>query len=191
LEAAQRLNVPLHTVQSWIDDGQLETVKVEGGHRQVSITSLEHFRGTALAIQQQESLRSSSLKILIVEDNGILQRLYTSVIGQWRLPIEVFVASTGYEGLLLVGKEEPSLLITDLMMPGLDGFALVRTLMGSEFCRDMKIIVVTGLEEDEIVEKGGLPPEVQIFGKPVPFGDLRAICEELLEQRALAVSLAA
>jgi hypothetical protein len=48
----------------------------------------------------------------------------------------------------------------------------------------MKIVVVTGLSSNEVEVAGGLPPEVSIFSKPVPFAQIEAIAQALAEENA-------
>ena len=68
---------------------------------------------------------------------------------------------------------EPDLLITDLRMPGIDGFEMIRRLRADPQLQDLDIVVVSGLTEDEIVENGGLPADVILYSKPVPFRELK------------------
>jgi DNA-binding response OmpR family regulator len=123
------------------------------------------------------------LKVLVVEDNNTLLRLYRLRLESWKLPIDVVTAPNAIEGLLLVGRVSPDLLVTDLNMPGLDGMTMVRTISHSPFREGMEIVVVTGLSHEEIDDLGPLPAGVKIFQKPIPFQELKQICDELLRQR--------
>jgi DNA-binding response OmpR family regulator len=69
-------------------------------------------------------------------------------------------------------------------MPGMDGFQLIRSLAASSFREGLEIVVVTGLDAAEVDARGGLPPDVRVFPKPVPFAELRGIAAGLLERRA-------
>jgi DNA-binding response OmpR family regulator len=74
-------------------------------------------------------------------------------------------------------------LITDLNMPELDGFGMLRTLTRTPYREGMEIVVVTGMEPAEIESAGGLPADIKVFHKPVHFAELRALCEQLLARR--------
>ena len=124
------------------------------------------------------------LKILVAEDDNVLIKLYRACIATWGLPIDVTTASNGYEALVLVGREQPDLMISDLMMPGMDGFQMVRTLTASSFREGMEIVVVTGMDAEEIAARGGLPPGVRVLSKPVPFAELKVLAESLITRRA-------
>ena len=59
-------------------------------------------------------------------------------------------------------------------MPGLDGFELVRILKSDKKHANTTIAVVSGMDQGEIVKRGGVPQDVLVFGKPVPFSKLLA-----------------
>lgn len=190
-EAAQMLGVSLRTVQLWAESGLLDAWKTEGGHRRISRESVQRLLTggappgaapaavTAVAVQPLERI-----KVLVVEDDKVLLKLYKSVFATWKLPIDVITASNGVEGLIRVGRDAPDLMITDLSMPGMDGFELIRNLATSSFREGMEIIVVTGLDDTDIEARGGLPRDVRRFAKPVPFLDLRGIVADMLSRRA-------
>jgi len=68
------------------------------------------------------------------------------------------------------------MVVTDLNMPGMDGFQMVRSLKkpGSGF-DDLTVIVVTALSKGDIQDHGGLPEGVAVFQKPVPFNEIQAL----------------
>jgi excisionase family DNA binding protein len=186
-EAAEMLGVSLRTVQLWAESGLIEAWKTEGGHRRISRASVQrllqggNYPLPKLAVPEQ---RFERLKVLVVEDDSVLLKLYKTVIASWNLPIDLITAGNGVEGLIRVGRDTPDLMITDLSMPGMDGFELIRSLATSSFREGMEIVAVTGLDAAEVVARGGLPEGVRQFPKPVPFAELRAIVAGMLERRA-------
>jgi DNA-binding response OmpR family regulator len=62
-------------------------------------------------------------------------------------------------------------------MPEMDGFAMLRRLKGASSPVRAEIIVVSGLTPEEIEAKGGLPPGIPVYPKPVPFIVLRTLIE--------------
>lgn len=188
-EAARQLGVSLRTIQLWVENGQLDAWKTGGGHRRISrasITRLVQSEGN-IAQAAAPSTRGPELdriKVLVVEDDNILSKLYKAAIASWNLPIETITAKNGIEGLIRVGRDAPDLMITDLTMPGMDGFQLINNLSASSFREGMEIIVVTGMEPASIARQGGLPEDIRILSKPVPFTTLHTICTGLLERRS-------
>lgn len=87
-------------------------------------------------------------KILIVEDDEILARMY-----QKKLEHEGFAtqnAFSGEEGLKAVKNEKPDLILLDIMMPGIDGFAVVKQLKADSDTKDIPIIILTNLGTSQI-----------------------------------------
>ena len=185
-EAAEILGVALRTVQLWAEDGILQAWKTPGGHRRISRASVEELlRQRQLGVTEPAGGAAPAAQhrsVLVVEDQDSLLKLYRMAFDSWGLPLRLVTARDGFTGLVQVGSHQPIALITDLRMPGMDGAELVRRLRARSEFADMKIIVVTGLSPEEIEQLGGLPRDVPVLPKPIPFGQLR----ELLEQRLIA-----
>lgn len=171
-QAAVRLGVSLGTVQNMVESGALEAWKTAGGHRRIPVASVE-----ALLAKRRNQTPSSQeapqqLDILIAEDNQTLQALYRMTVENWKLPINLRMVSNGFDGLLQVGQRAPDILIADLLMPGMDGFEMIRSLRSNPDLARMDIIVVSAITRDEIVSRG-LPSDVTVFGKPIPFHEIK------------------
>ncbi|WP_137896342.1 excisionase family DNA-binding protein [Ramlibacter sp. 2FC] len=178
-EAAERLGVSLRTVQLWVEGGVLRAWKTAGGHRRIPREAIDEL----LAQRRAELLGSpspSQFKLLVVEDEADLLKLYRLQIAAWALPVTLVTANNGFDALIRIGEQRPDLLVTDLNMPGMDGFRMIRTLRASPDFADMEIVAVTALGRAEIADRGGLPPDVRIFTKPVPFSELERIVRERL-----------
>jgi CheY-like chemotaxis protein len=95
------------------------------------------------------------------------------------LPVQLFTARDGFEGLILIGRHSPDLIISDLAMPGMDGFEMIRRIMGQPAVFNGSIVVVTALGKDQIKAFGGLPESIRIFPKPVSFDLLRGLIQNM------------
>lgn len=185
-EAAKLLGVSLRTAQLWVENGQLEAWKTEGGHRRISRTSVRRLLDVeqpAVPTVAKSAVDPERIKILVVEDDSILIKLYKTVIAGWQMPLEVITAGNGIDALIRIGKDAPDLMITDLSMPNMDGIQLIRNLAASSFREGLEIVVVSGLDVAEIEARGGLPADVRIFSKPVPFKELKVIVQNIVERR--------
>jgi excisionase family DNA binding protein len=184
------LGVSLRTAQLWVDSGVLEAWRTEGGHRRIVVASVERLlredrpsSSSTNAVASPAPVDLGRLKILVVEDDNTLLKLYRIHMTGWNLPIEVMTAANGYDALVLIGREQPDLMIADLNMPGMDGFQMVRSLSSSSFREGMEIVVVTGLDDEDIVTRGGMPPGVRVMHKPIPFAELKTLVEGMIARR--------
>jgi len=177
-EAGVRLGVALSTVQSWVESGILPAWKTAGGHRRIPLDAIE-----ALQMRQQTVLASAPapdlFKVLVVEDDPVQREFYRLQFAEWRLPVNLLMAEDGFEGLLLIGRHAPDLIITDLAMPEMDGFKMIRRLKNLPAASRGNLIVVTALTPQEIKAEGGLPVGIPVYPKPIPFAALRPIIEHM------------
>ncbi len=189
-DAARLLGVSHRTVQLWVENGALQAWKTAGGHRRITMASVnklvnERHEATAPAAPPAtpEPEKPGRKKVLLVDDDRTLLRLYELELSGWNLPLEVVKAHDGFEALIRIGEQRPDLLVSDLSMPGMDGFRMIRTLRGEAGYGQMAIIVVSGLDRTTIASMG-LPADIPVFPKPVPFAQLRAAVENALDMRA-------
>lgn len=186
-EAAQVLGVSLRTTQLWVENGQLDAWKTEGGHRRISRASVQRLlegKRTIGVLAAHDSPSPERIRVLIIEDDSILLKLYRTVFDSWKMPLDIITAGNGVDGLIRIGKDSPDLMITDLSMPGMDGFRLLHSLATSSYREGLEIVVVSGLDAAEIEKRGGVPEGVPVFPKPVPFVQLKAIVSSFVERRA-------
>jgi excisionase family DNA binding protein len=188
-EAGQLLGVSVGTAQLWVENGLLSAWKTPGGHRRVTRESVEKLLRSkseappAAPAARREVIRR--LKVLVVEDDTNLLRLYETTLALWPMSPEVIVATNGINALLLIERENPDLLIVDLKIPGIDGFEMLKILQSTPRYAHMALAVVSGLDADEIARRGGVPPGVFVLPKPVPFTRLLGIAMDI-EERKLA-----
>lgn len=170
VEAAKLLGVSVRTVQLWVENGSLEAWKTAGGHRRIVAASVDDY----ISKHQTNQERSGGKKqVLVVEDNPTVAKFYEAAIKSWGLAIDVTVKNDGFEGLVEIGRSAPDLLISDIYMPGMDGLQMISSLYKSERLSSDRIIVISGLSQDNIQERGGVPSDVQFFTKPVNVEQLK------------------
>lgn len=180
-DAADRLGVSLRTVQLWAEAGVLRAWKTPGGHRRIlnsSVDELLQRRGGELARRAPDG----HYQVLVVEDEPDFRRLFELHLRSWELPLELQSVPSGFDALVRIGASRPDLLITDLRMPGIDGFEMLRALKSSGAISELEVIVVTALTDHTINERGGLPEGVTVLHKPLRFAQLRLHLDERVAQ---------
>ncbi len=104
------------------------------------------------AAHEDRGQRRSSLKILVVDDEPDSRRLLSTSLG-WA-GHQTVEAKDGDEGWAIFQRERPRLVITDWMMPGLDGMELIRRIRSAEADGYTYIIMLTALREKPQVVSG-------------------------------------
>lgn len=189
-DAGKMLGVSLRTVQLWVDGGLLEAWKTVGGHRRITVASVKRLLAERVVERADSGAERKGVAerkpiVLVVEDDADLLSLYETQLSLWEPPITLLTAANGFVGLIKIGETPPDLLITDLSMPGIDGFRMLRTLCANPGVEHMKIAVVTGLDKADVESRGGIPEGVHLFRKPVPFDRLKSLLDDLsLQPRA-------
>ena len=90
--------------------------------------------------------------ILIVEDSPTQAEKLEYIIQQ--NGGRAMIARNGNEALEVMRRQRPALVISDVMMPEMDGFQLCRRIKGDEAFRDIPVILLTALSDPEDVLKG-------------------------------------
>lgn len=120
-------------------------------------------------------------QILIVDDDLIISKLLNIIFGS---DYNVVIQPNGIEAFRWLEEGNfPDLVISDMMMPYLDGSSFVRNLKNSGFYRDTPVIVLSGAENlDDLVKE--MPFTVDgYFKKPFNPSVLKASIVEILNQK--------
>jgi DNA-binding response OmpR family regulator len=64
---------------------------------------------------------------------------------------EIITATKGRKGIQIARKEKPDLILLDIMMPGINGFEVLKRLKGNEKTRKIPIIMLTAKDEDDSI----------------------------------------
>jgi putative nucleotidyltransferase with HDIG domain len=87
---------------------------------------------------------SPSRKVLVVDDNSELREYLVSFLGD---EFEVLTAADGVEGLAKARLERPDLVVSDVMMPGMNGYALCAQIKGDPELSSLPVILLTARAE--------------------------------------------
>lgn len=89
--------------------------------------------------------------ILVVEDDNLMRM--SLVQGLTAADYTVTAAQEGREGLAIALQDHPDLIVTDLMMPGMDGHSLLKALRKDEWGKHARVIILTGNEAVEAINE--------------------------------------
>ena len=95
-------------------------------------------------------------KIAIIEDDQAISQMYRFKFEAEGYSVET--ADNGKLGLELAEKMRPDIILLDLMMPEMTGDAMLKQLRATDWGKDIKVIILTNMGEQEI------PSEIKAFG---------------------------
>jgi len=121
-------------------------------------------------------------RILIVDDNESNRNLLEHRLGAQGH--ETLSAASGREALALMEDDIPDLVLLDLMMPDMNGFEVLTTMHGRDELRNVPVIVITGLQDQEGVVRCIEAGAQDYLIKPLNPVVLRARIRACLERKA-------
>ncbi len=90
--------------------------------------------------------------ILLVEDDPFLIDIYTTKLKEAGFSIKV--AINGEEAIRKIKEKKPDLVILDIVLPQMDGWAILREIKSEPKFKNLKVIILSNLGQKEEVEKG-------------------------------------
>ena len=175
------------TVDSELGKGTTFHISLPVSNRCQQKVSLEAEKNTPVLPETAVELTDSSsedndCRLLIIEDN----RDIAAYIGsQFAGSYAVSYAENGKDGLEKALELVPDLIITDLMMPGMDGLEVCRQVRANEIINHIPIIIVTAKITEEERIRGIEAGADAYLSKPFNADELCTRVEKLLEGRKL------
>ncbi len=100
---------------------------------------------------ENASAPDGRLRILLADDNADIRDYVGGLLGE---RYEIETASDGAAALEAIRRRRPDLLLSDVMMPGLDGFQLLRAIRGDSGLRELPVILLSARAGEEASIEG-------------------------------------
>src|ERR687888_2707430 len=158
-QAASYLGVAQSTIRKWSDGGRLPAFYTPGGHRRFRRRDLDAF----LAGSRGAPARGTPL-VLVVDDDERLREFV-------RVNLEmdgyaVREAANADEGLAALEEEPPDLILLDVMMPGMDGWEMLRRVQERHGVGTIPVIMFSGKVDESEAERATARGAQAFLGKP-------------------------
>jgi len=115
------------------------------------------------------------VRILILDDNADALKVLESFLKALGHRVNCYTDAT--EALLWLGDVKPEVIITDIEMPNMDGFAFVKNVRARSSCASMPIIAITGTNAtDQQIAAGGF---TAVLRKPTTLEDVMTAIDEV------------
>ncbi len=105
------------------------------------------------------------LNVLIVDDVPLNVLLIKKMLSQYTFQLRT--ANSGQTALDAVATQKPDLMLLDLMMPGIDGFEVIRRLRADENTKDIPIIILSALNSEQDIARGFQLGANDFINKPI------------------------
>lgn len=97
-------------------------------------------------------MAKDKIKILLIEDEEMLANMYE--VKFKNEGFELIKALDGAEGLAKAQANKPDFILLDIIMPKMDGFSVLKALKEDENTKDVPVMLLTNLGQEEDIEKG-------------------------------------
>ncbi|MGX6961636.1 response regulator transcription factor [Vagococcus xieshaowenii] len=121
--------------------------------------------------------------ILIVEDDTQLNKLFSTVLT--RHNYHVYSAYNGEEALEIIDNQHIDLIISDIMMPKIDGYELIESLRDAKY--ETPVLMITAKDSYQMLEKGFDIGTDDYMVKPINVNELVLRVRALLKRAKIAV----
>lgn len=95
---------------------------------------------------------NAAKSILVVEDDQFLRDLIVKKLEEEGL--NIIQAVDGEEGLQFIKENKPALVLLDLILPGIDGFEVLKQVKSDPETKDIPIIILSNLGQKDDIERG-------------------------------------
>lgn len=121
----------------------------------------------------------SSFKILCIEDNQQTQRMLTFLLT--KAGFEVIAADDGRQGIEKAKAWRPALILVDMMMPGMSGSEVIRTLRADSVTKDVPMLVLSAYDDEALIEEARAAGADDYLPKTISPTDLIQVIDDYLK----------
>lgn len=118
-------------------------------------------------------------RILLIDDSSVNNLLLQNILEEENF--DVVAAFSGKEGLTLMEKVIPDLVLLDIMMPGMDGIEVLEEILAKETLRNIPVIMLTAKTDPADEKKSREIGAVDFINKPVNIEKLVLKVKEILD----------
>lgn len=115
-EAARRLGLSTTLVQTLVDQGELKGWKTRGGHRRISVESIQDYQHAARSTMNVPIRPMPKPRVTVVTESTKLMTQLIDAHEQWQFPVDVTFFDSVTEALLELSNKRPDMLLVEMSM---------------------------------------------------------------------------
>lgn len=140
------------TVLKWIRDGWLKGYKLPSGHYRIFVEDFRSFLND-YNMPIFENFFDRKRRVMLVDDEPEILNIISKILEDDSDNLILDLEDNGYSALLKMSIFRPHLVILDIIMPGIDGFEVCRSIKENPYTMESKILVVTGYPTIDNIKK--------------------------------------
>lgn len=166
------------TVRQWAQKGMIPALTTAGGHRRFLKEDVARF-----ARERGMRLPGNDRSVLVVDDDVQLNNYLVALLTTSVDDVQVHSAYDGFEAGKMVQQLQPEVVLLDIMMPGMDGVQVCRSIKADDTTAHAVVVGMTGHHSPGIEQRMLEAGAVTLLRKPFA-------AEELLEHCGFATKAA-
>ena len=184
-QTAQVCRVTTRTINNWIRAGKLRAYATPGGHFRIWPDDLKKFLEEHNMDINFDFRGEQPKRILIVDDDEGYAEMTREVLLDKLHNCEITITHDGYEALIMLGELKPDLVLLDLIMPGMDGFKVLESIVNRKTNHDLKVLILSGNLTTPAIERLKRSRADRWLAKPVSSAELVHSVIDLLSDKEL------
>ncbi|MEY4733571.1 MAG: hypothetical protein RLZZ464_1637 [Pseudomonadota bacterium] len=169
-EAARMLGLSTTLVQTLVDQGDLKGWKTRGGHRRISLDSIQDYQNAARGAMGAATKSMVKPRVTVVIENPQIMGKLKSDSEVWKFPVEVTFFDSVTEALLELSSRRPDMLVVEMSMPRSQQVKTLQALenFNSRGRSPLSVVLVT--EEKDLLSPNNstpVPSLVQVVSGPM------------------------
>ena len=183
-EVAKILGLSVGTVQSLVERQELMAWKTRGGHRRISLASVQEYQrrnhSTALGAQAND-------RILWVQESGPLRQKLLAHLARWGIRLQIDWFENMVEASMGLQSVRPGLVVIDLKAQHADALQFIRHVQAQPEFRSLTLLALCATKLPDELLAPGPGASVHWARKPIDWSWLRGYCEayQMLQLRQL------
>ena len=170
-DVANLLMVSPITVRQWAQKGMLDAQTTAGGHRRFMLAEVERF-----ARERGMQLPNQQTTVLVVDDDQQLNSYLVAVLQTQMEGLEVLSVSDGFEAGRMVTQHNPEIVLLDIMMPGMDGVQVCKSIKSDPMSAHTRVVGMTGHYTEQVEHRILDAGAVVLLKKPFSTEDFFEHC---------------
>ncbi|MGV0985695.1 MAG: helix-turn-helix domain-containing protein [Limnohabitans sp.] len=168
-EAARMLGLSTTLVQTLVDQGELKGWKTRGGHRRISLDSIQDYQSASRSSMGMSLKSSVKPRVTVVVESAQLMDQLMAANSGWTIPVEVTFFDSVTEALLELSSKRPDMLVVEMSMPRAQQEKTLQALenFNSRGRSPLSVVLIT--KEKDLLSSNAVGPasSIQVISGPM------------------------